>query len=537
MAGFKISNFHGALPKQDPTKLPEGAAQTASNCKLGDKRLGPLAARLFNWTPTKAGTIQSLYLFSSTYWFHWTQDVDCVPGPVPGDTTERTYYTGTDQPRYTYAGIATSGGGTDYPNNSYWLGLPAPTTPSAAINGTADDENELPETRYYTITYVTPLGEEGPPSDPAGPVTWRTGQTVDVTSIPGAPAGSYNMGTGAKVRIYRINSGTDTDYQYVGEVDIGTTSYNDSIAPESLGEVLASTDYDAPPDDMKGLINMPNGWMAGFSGNQLCVCVPRKPHAWPSLWRKTTAWPIVGIAAAGSSILVTTTGLPYIFSGVDPEALSEDKLEINQSCVSKRGMVDFGSVVAYPSPDGLMLASPGQVVSATEELLTKEQWEAYNPSSIHGYHYDGKYIGFYSGGDNGSGGFILDFRQGTLGWVDLDFYASGGFNDLESDTLYLVVSGAIVAFDSASTSETYLWKSGVMRTHRPTNPSVARVDAESYPVTFKLYADNELKHTETVSTNDEFPLPDGYLARDFAVQMEGTAEVSGISVGEGVDDL
>ena len=36
MAGFKIRDFQGALPKQDPAKLPENAAQTADGVKPGD---------------------------------------------------------------------------------------------------------------------------------------------------------------------------------------------------------------------------------------------------------------------------------------------------------------------------------------------------------------------------------------------------------------------------------------------------------------------------------------------------------------------
>lgn len=116
----------GVQPRVSPELLPTNAAQTALNCKLFSGEIRPWNEVKSNWTPTKAGTIKSIYLFGGSFWFHWTQDVNVIRGPIAGDTTERTYYTGEGAPKVTDNSIATSGGGTDYPINSYTLGVPSP---------------------------------------------------------------------------------------------------------------------------------------------------------------------------------------------------------------------------------------------------------------------------------------------------------------------------------------------------------------------------------------------------------------------------
>ncbi len=56
-------------------------------------------------------------------------------------------------------------------------------------------------------------------------------------------------------------------------------------------------------------------------------------------------------------------------------------------------------------------------------------------------------------------------------------------------------------------------------------------------VIFRLYLDGELKHQETVSSREPFPLPDGFLGKDFEVQILGNVDVHEIAVGESYDEL
>lgn len=529
MTGFTIDNFSGIAPRYRPKKLPPGFAQTARNCNLQRKSLSPLKSGLFVWTPTKVGVIKSIYKFASSFWFHWTTDVDVVQGAIVGDTQERTYYTGDGVPKVTDAAIATSGGGTDYPTVSYNLGLPAPAaTPGVTLGagGGCATEDKIAVTFYYT--YVTGWGEEGPPSLPSVVSDVCDGQTVTVTGMSAAPAGAYNVTT---KRVYASVYG---EYQYVGEVAVATADYQFVFDVSALAEPCPSEDWIAPPTDMHSLVMLPNGIAAGLSGKNVCLSEPYLLHAWPDAYQIPIDDDGVAMAAIGQSVVVVTNKNTYLGSGVDPASISMVKLEANQSCVSKRSMVDMGAIAIYASPDGLVAVSPtGQVLVVTEEILTRDQWQAYNPSSIHAYYWEGAYVAFY---DNGTqGGFIFD-PTSKNGLVELGLYATAGFNDVADDALYLVVDENIVRFNG-NTALTYQWKSAVEEMPKPLNYGAAQVIADSYPVTFKLYADGVLKVNKSVADKRGFRLPAGYLATDWEVELSGAAEVEKVIVAETMREL
>jgi hypothetical protein len=153
-------------------------------------------------------------------WLEWSEDgVSVVPGPIPGDSTDRLYFTGDDYPRVGYVSSLVQGS-SGYPVNSYRLGVPAPSgAPTTTVNGEAD-ETATPNDVSYVYTLVTELGEEGPPSSPSAVIELTNNQSVTV-GLPGSqqPSGNYLFGTGALKRIYRSNTGsTNTTFQFVGQV-------------------------------------------------------------------------------------------------------------------------------------------------------------------------------------------------------------------------------------------------------------------------------------------------------------------------------
>ncbi|MGL1400235.1 hypothetical protein ACSTI4_24935, partial [Vibrio parahaemolyticus] len=76
--------------------------------------------------------------------------------------------------------------------------------------------------------------------------------------------------------------------------------------------------YNPPPAGLRGLTAMPNGMMAAFDGKDLYFCEPYLPHAWPASYTLTTDFPIVGLGAFGTSLVVMTTGNLYLVSGTAP---------------------------------------------------------------------------------------------------------------------------------------------------------------------------------------------------------------------------
>jgi len=178
--------------------------------------LVPLKDTSFVWTPTKVGTIQTIWRYQGQYWFHWLEVVDVVESPLANDAFGRVYWTGEAEPRMTTSSIATAGGGTNYPNNYYILGVPAPAADATQNAGTPSDANNI-QSRAYIYTYVTGSGEEGPNTDPSDLFDITDGDSVTVTLPSTGPTGAYNI---THKNIYRLNNGV---YQFLAQITAATT--------------------------------------------------------------------------------------------------------------------------------------------------------------------------------------------------------------------------------------------------------------------------------------------------------------------------
>jgi len=432
-------------------------------------------------------------------------------------------------------------------NNTFFrLGIPVPGSFDAVtVTGTTSvSGTETPQARSYIFTYVSAFGEEGAPN------TALISQVVNVFSdqsvtvdFPANPSGNLNL---ASKRLYR----TDTDgiFRFVATIPIATDTFNDTVAEANLGEEIPTSSFVGPPDDdsaehpdgpMQGLISLPNGFLAGFAGQTVLFSEAFQPHAFPTAFRLTMRSDVVAIAPLTSGVLVLTKEKPAVIQGIDPEAMTMMEIDSTLSCVAKRSVVDMGSFVMYASPDGLVAATDNSLQLATENILTRDQWQDLVPSSIVGLQWEGHYIGFYNDGTE-SKGFIFDPRGGKNSYVKLDFHATAGFNDLEEDELYLVVGGNVVKFAAhASNKLSYTWKSKSFYLSRPINPAVAKLNCDSYSPnpTFKLFADGNLKHTQTVTDSNTFRLPSGYKANEFEVEISGSVPVNEVCVYESSEEI
>lgn len=539
MTQIDLSFFRSARPKVQPHLLDTGEAQRAVNCRLQTGALqgfrGPTVVRA-----TSRPAVKSLHRFGDTgLWFEWDSDVDAAEGPLPSDTETTTYFTGDGEPAMTYAGIATVGS-EPFPSNKYRLGIPAPDTPMAvAKSGAPDPDDDSADSRAYVFTYVSDRGEEGPPSPASNLIDIYDGEQVDLSDIPTAPSGNYNI---THKRIYRTSSASgDTEFLFVDEIDVANDTYTDTVAGDELGEVLPSYEWYQPPEDMKGLVACENGVLAGFTGKELCLSEAYLPHAWPPEYRLTMDQPITGLVAVRGGLVVATQGQPVIVSFTNPAGASQAEIENPRACVSKRSMVDMGDFALYATADGLVAVdSGGNAPLVTAEVIDRYEWQRMNPETIHAYRLDSWYIGFYEGQD-GNAGFAINANG--EGFVELDFYADAGYTDPNDGGLYLVLDGDIVRWDDDDTNVLdYLWRSGTYLT-RPANLAWGRVDADDYPesaddtLVVKLYADGDLVHTHQVTSNQPFPLPGGYLARRFEVEVSGNRTVRRLTMADSAEGI
>lgn len=547
MTGFKLQTFGGKAPKISDRLLPEDMATVATNTRLDSGRLDPWKANASASISPSLGTIsgstKTLFKYSDSIWIASNEDLNIARSPIAEDPHERLYVSGiggaSGYPRMTTAAIVGN-------NTFYRLGIPVPASfDSVTVTGTTSvSGTETPQARSYIFTYVSAYGEEGAPN------TALISQVVNVFSdqsvtvnFPANPTGNFNL---AFKRLYR----TDTDgiFRFVATIPLASDTFNDTVAEANLGEEIPTSSFVGPPDDnaaehpdgpLQGLISLPNGFLAGFAGQTVLFSEAFQPHAFPTAFRLTMRSDVVAIAPLTSGVLVLTKEKPAVIQGIDPEAMTMMEIDSTLSCVAKRSVVDMGSYVMYASPDGLVAATDNSLQLATENILTRDQWQELVPSTIVGFQWEGHYIGFYSDGTE-SKGFIFDPRGGKNSYVKLDFHATAGFNDLEEDELYLVVGGSVVKFAAhASSKLSYTWKSKSFYLSRPINPAVAKLNCDSYSPnpTFKLFADGTLKHTQTVTDSNTFRLPSGYKANEFEVEISGSVPVNEVCVYESSEEI
>lgn len=444
MAKLRFAQFSGEIPRLLPRLLPDTGAQHAENIRLDDGGLKPVRKAAVAHVFTGLTDIQTIYKWGAT-WLSWNTVVNAVPGPV---ATDRLYYTGDGTPKMRVGSTV------------YELAVPYPTAALTVTLGGVGSGDVT--TRLYVYTWVTDFGEESEPCPISADVAWQSGKTVTLSGFQATPAGR-NI---TKQRIYRSQSSNQsgTDLFLIEERAASTSNYVDTHAPDDFQEVLPSRDWNQPPADLAGLIPLPNGMMAGFSGKQLCFCEPYRPHAWPEKYRMTAAFPIVGLGAYGTTVVAGTEGYPYVASGNSPESMIEERIEVNLPCINGRGLVDLGYSVAYPSNDGLVVVSNGAATVATDTLFTRPKWQKLGPSTMIGGQFAGRYFASYTytelDGSITKGTRIIDLT-GQQPFVLRATIAPTAFHyDLPTGQLYYLVDDTVYEWDAlGELNEVMTWTS------------------------------------------------------------------------------
>ncbi len=527
-----LSGFRGENRALPPINIPEtvGVLSQNQNPVRGDLRPwnAPLAVAT---VPAGRKTIYRMgrdAASDTNYWLSWPGEVNVVRGSIADDLTERTYYSGDGFPKWTDNTMLSSA---PYPATWRALGIPAPATP--ALLSASGGVSATTETRFYVYTYVSDKGEESAPSPVSAMLTCKTDDTVTLSALAAAPAGNYGIN---RIRIYRTQSDAagNAEFFFLRELTSTLTSTTDDN--RTLGEVMPSTTWLTPPEDLRGLNGLWNGMLAGISGNAVRVCEAYKPYAWPLAYEiLPRGGEPVALATFGQSLLVLTTGAPSLVTGGSPDALDEQPLAWNEACVSARSVVSFGHGVAWACPDGLAYFGAGGPKMITNGLMTREDWQAIDPASIVGSLYEGAYLGFYTVAGV-TKGFLVDPLQPT-GLYFTDIPGQAAFFDALQDQLY-VLDGTSIQKWNAGEAMTATFRSKVFRTPKPLSFAAAEVVAQDYPVTCKVYADGVLKHTQTVLAANPFRLPSGFLAQAWQLELSTTgAAIQGMAMAQSMSEI
>lgn len=483
MSGLKLMTYGGYVPRVAPHLLQDNEAQKAVNTKLysGDlqswKKPGSLTPQIF--VPDNTATIyRGKTTTGATRWIGWTADIDVARSPIPGSEHMNIFYTGDGAPKKTNSTLCGNAAG-QAPLNYYVMGVPGPTTaPTVSRNGTGTS----PETRVYIYTYVNNYGgvaEESAPSPVSAEVLCGSGDTVTVSGFAVAPTSHLNI---TKRRIYRSVTGTNaTEFQFVGEISTAVTTFTDNVAAAALGETLQTLDWVPPPDAMRGVIALPNGYLAGFFDQTLCFSEPNAPHAWPIKYQVNVGYEIVGIAAFGQSIAVMTKGYPYIASGVSPESISIEKVALLEPCIAKRSITSDSTGVTYASPNGLVALGPGEAGLMTGNVMLRDDFQKFAPANLRSAFFAGKYFGFFNAGTGfvEDGAFILDRNLQATPLSETTLTSSACFVDPEDGNMYVVSNNEIQVWEGDVYNKLpYEWISKRFVFTAPANLGAIEIDGD-----------------------------------------------------------
>jgi hypothetical protein len=379
-----IQMFGGEVPAVDDRLLPDNAAADAVNVWLFSGRIEPIhsltplhtmvdtAARSWFRFPKGATGVDNMV---DSYWLEFENpEVRVVRSPTPGQGDDgRVYWADGLYPKMM------SGSMIEAAAAPYKLGVPPPeTAPGVTASGGVSTTNE---TTAYVYTWVSSLGEEGPPS-PATTISNKIDATYHITMTPPLAGDTANRNL-TQLRIYRtiVSVQGVSSFYFVTELPIATTAYDDNraIATDAVvvnNEQLQTTSWAPPPSDLQGFTAMAGGFLAGFRYNEVWFCEPYNPHAWPPAYVIAVEGNVVGLGVYNQSLIILTEGQPYAATGISPDTMTLDKIQPLEPCTSRNSIVNTPNGVLYCSPNGLINITPAGAMNLTMPMILKDQWHA-----------------------------------------------------------------------------------------------------------------------------------------------------------------
>lgn len=422
-------------------------------------------------------------------------------------------------------------------------------------NDTPITDSGIQRSTAYVYTYVQMLAGgviqyESAPSPASEVIDVLDGDGVTLT---GFALPDLEGLTVTHIRLYRTVSGLESsEFRLVVEIPVeeleaADWQYTDALHDKDVStEVLQTSTWDPIPDNARGLIKTDNGIYAAFRGNELLISEPFIPYAFPASYRLTVEDSIVALAHVDNTIVVLTTGRPYLAQGSVPESLALTHLPIEQACVSARSVATLPGGVLYASPDGLMLFSSNQQTLATDQTYSREQWQALGPERLMGAVHENRYIGFFEGT---STGILFHIGRADVTRLELpeEWKVRCLYHHSKDDALYLSVETpegpAIWKFEADNAAPLpYCWHSKTFFSSALCAMAAARVQGEmspGNPVKMDIFGPDSVRQRETLFlTGDKaVRIRPTRAERVWSFCLSGTADVYEARLGGSIEGV
>lgn len=559
MVAVRLSNFGGMIPIRDNRTLPDTAATHAVNVRMntGGTLRGINSTGLIK---SLTSTTRSVFriptapnqTLANSFWMQFTDpDTSVVRTPLVNDQFKRIYWASpTEGMKFNTESRILAG------NVGYNVGVPPPvSSPNIEVistSGARDEEGNLtgPQvTRAYVYTYINEFGEESPPS-PTIEGTGRSDQQWLIKDIANPPIVAGQPAITQK-RLYRtITSSTGvTTFFKVIDMPVGLTNHLDTVSDAGLASTqLESETWEGPPAGLQGLLAMPNGIMVGWIGNTLYFSENYRPHAWPSIYRVTVEYPIVGLGVFGNTCVVCTTGHPATVTGTKSASMSLTVSGAALPCVSRASIVSIPEGVAYASESGLVLIGPTGIHEITRDIISREQWSVtYQPSRWRAIFANGVYTAFHgSAGDPDA--HSISREQGLVN-LAVPGAVVGAGTEMWSGKSWIIMNNGLYEWQKPGAAElAYEWRSKEMPTPRPCNFSVAQIffDERAGSVLLEVWAYIRGESTNAkqlvfsgniTRSGREIRLPSGFVSDVWQFGLSGSTPVQAFHAATSVAEL
>ncbi len=416
-----------------------------------------------------------------------------------------------------------------------------------------EEEPDIQRSTSYCYTVVQKLADgviayESAPSPPSEIVDVVDGGGVTLSDFEIPELEGLHI---THLRIYRTVSGNGaSDFRFLAELTLeeleasGGTYVDTAHDKDVSSEVLQTSTWDAIPDNARGLIKTDNGIYACFRGNELLVSEPFIPYAYPQEYALTVEDTIVALAHTDSTIIVLTTGRPYLAQGGVPESLTLIHLPIEQACVSADSVASMAGGVIYASPDGLMLMTSSEQTLITGQTMTRDQWTAMGPENLMGTVHDGRYVGFFRGTNRG---LIFHIGRADIVRVELPdgWKVTCLYHHSEDDCVYFgaeTPEGAGIWEFEAGDALSYRWRSKEFFLSALTGMSAARISGEQSPgcpVRMDVYGPDGRRFRARLRATGEktMRIRPTRSERVWSFELSGTADVYEVRLGGSVEEV
>lgn len=535
-----IRAFAGMRPIVHPMNLEDGQAADCVDCVFTSTGLEPVRALAL--VEEGFAGVQTLFrIGENVVGIH--QAVDLVRSPVIRDVYDRVYFTLADEALESDLYVTTSGelAAPLIPARRLRDLVPPESAPVAYLmkdgqvvtvytqevydaiqsgevagrpvpgsGGEVVMAETLEKYTAFRVSFVTDYGEETALSPASAVVGYKDLENYGFRLV-NVPVSEYPWVV--KRRIYME---VDGEYYRIAEIDNNTDVSVDlyPLDDDAIGDIQETDDFDPAPEDLRGLVGLPCGALAGFTNQgetgTVHVSEAFQPHAWPVGYRFKSLYAIVALAVVPEGLLVVTQGKPLLIVGAYPAVMQAQVIESTQSCSSSRSLVVLDGMAAWACPDGVAVYGGGLAVQVLSRgVWSREQWRELQPASMLFAVYE-RYLLIFA--EASAWLYSLDrhdvcrlsmatgvmddaccaevFSPAALRWA-----GGGGLEvrcwlyDILTDRLLLVVDGRLVAFNEGEPLRArWIGKELVQANAKPW--SRARVEADGYPVLLSLLADD-----------------------------------------------